>query len=120
MKKEEKNEEKECFEIIDPDGLESLLASDTWRPGKAQPPLSTARTAWKNCWHNSFVRNLIFLAGGSWFALILASNEPFGAYAPTDIVRIILAIGAGVVSGVLVLLGSFIAFLAKEVYTRRK
>jgi hypothetical protein len=118
MKSEKKeNKEKECFKIVNPEILESLLASGTWRPGKARPPLSTAREAWLKCMHNSWVKNLIFLGAGSGFSFILTSSQAFGGYTVTGF---ILAVGAGVVSGALVLGGFFIAFCAKEVYARRK
>ena len=117
MKEKEQNEEKMCSKLEDPDQIESYLASDTWRPGKAQPPLSTFREAWLKCLRNSWVKNLIFLAGGSGFTLILTSSAPFGAYSFSSFV---LGIGGGVLSAAIILGCSFIAFLFRELYARKR
>lgn len=110
MKKD--NERKIDFRIDDPDILESLLASGTWRPGKAKPPLSMVREAWLKCTRNSWVKSLIFMAGGSGFTYIFSKNQTIESF--------ILAVGAGVVAGIAILSLFFLTFLAKEVYLRGK
>jgi len=105
-------ERKENFRIDSPDLLESLLASSTWRPGKARPPLSTAREAWIKSRKNSWVMSLIFMAAGSGFSYYFSLRQTVEGF--------ILAVGAGVLAGVTMLLIFFAAFLARELMARRR
>lgn len=112
MKLKQDKEKKANFKIDSPDLLESLIASSTWRPGKARPPLSTVREAWFKSRRNSWVKSMISMAGGSGFSYIFSSRQ--------TIEGLILAIGTGVVAGASILGIFLVAFLVRELYARRK
>lgn len=100
------------FKIDSPELLLSMLASSTWHPGRARPPLSVAREAYLRTRDNSFVSNLAFMASGLGFGYIFSYRFTIG--------NLTLAIGTGVVAGVLIFFLFFVGIFFKEFFLKKE
>jgi len=103
-----KKKRTEDFDISSTEKLESLLASSTWRPGRARPPASLRREAWIKTKGNSWVKSMITMGGGIGFGYVFKPN--------TTLENLVLAIGTGVVVSVVIFLIFWGALFVKELY----